>query len=129
MRPIEYLFFTLYRWQSKQWGDRVVAKFYAVGGIAFLAFFNLFGILVIVEELTGRRWIADLNLGVPHALAVMALLFGVAYLVCAADGRDKRIVRKFSGESPSARKVHLLFCLAYALASLAVVVAAGLLKR
>ena len=108
-RGYKYLYYRIYAWNLRTWGESDLPQYNALFGVSFLIFLNIMSFLTAIEVCTGRRFTLS-------RLAVIAMggtLMVTGYLLLVHNGKYRRIAKEFSDESPTQRKRRLIAAVIY----------------
>ena len=63
LMPYKYLYYRIYSWNLRTWGESDVPEYNALFGVSFLAFLNIMSLFTAIELVTGLRIIDDSRMG------------------------------------------------------------------
>ena len=113
MRFYKYLYYRIYNWQLKLWGESEGPEFTALLGVSFLLFLNIYGVLLLIDYLTGFSIIRFLQIGSLKISLGILLIIGFNYLLFIRGNNFEAIARDFKGEDESQSRVKLIFIFLY----------------
>lgn len=96
-KPLRYLYFRIYTWNLRKFGEDDVPQFNALLGTAFLMLMNLLSIPIVSDQLGILAVSPDRFRNL--VIALIPLTFGINYLLLFRGQRYLRIAKEFSAES------------------------------
>jgi hypothetical protein len=105
----KYLYYRIYSWNRRTWGESDVPHFNALLGVSFLLCLNLISCLTAVEVLTGRRVVLSRLTVVVSGLTVLL----ASYFLLVHKRRYREIAREFSNETSIQRRRRLVAAIIY----------------
>jgi hypothetical protein len=115
---LQYLYYHIYIWLKKKWGEADDPKHTALFGITGTLFINLISIIIFAQKLS----IIDLLIYFPKIPKIIIVVFAtifllVLYLLLIYKGKFKKIIEKYKKESEAARKRGILITWIYIIGS------------
>jgi hypothetical protein len=110
-RAFTYLYYRIYAWNLRTWGESDIPQFNALFGVSFLVFLNILSVLTAIDVSVGRH-VVSLPRPVEMGLALCPMAAG--YFVLVHKGKYRQIAKRFADETPVQSKRRFLICLAYA---------------
>lgn len=114
---LKYLYYRIYAWNLRVWGESDLPQYNALFGVSFLLFLNMLSILATVEVFVGEHLIQDSNFTKFVLAGVIFVVFVVNFLCLVHDRKYMRIVKEFSDESATQRKGRLIALWIYVIGS------------
>lgn len=113
----KYIYYWLYTWQRKLWGESDIPEYNASIGMSMSMGCNILSIIVLVSIFFGIKVFPN---GVPEfeALITIIILFLAHYFAFVHKGKYKEIEKEFKGESKEDRKRKGVWVLLYTFGSL-----------
>lgn len=117
-KTYKYIYYWLYTWQKKLWGENDVPEFNAVVGMSLSLSAILASMAVIIELITDVQIIPS---GVPKVrIAVVGIIvLGIHFFLFMYKGKYKEIEKEFKKESKKERRRKGFWVLVYTFGSLA----------
>lgn len=109
-RAFTYLYYRIYAWNLRTWGESDLPQFNALFGLSFLVFLNIMSVFTAIDVFFGRH-VVPLTRPVVVGLALCLLATG--YFLLVHNGKYRQIAKAFTDETPIQRKRRLLPCVAY----------------
>lgn len=117
-KTYKYIYYWLYTWQRKLWGEKDIPEFNAIIGMSMSLAAISASIAIIIELITDIQVIpADVPKGKIIVLGI--LLLAVHYFLFMHKGKYRKIEKEFKNESKEERKRKGHWVLFYAFGSLA----------
>jgi hypothetical protein len=119
LRGYKYLYYRIYAWNLRMWGESDLPQYNALFAVFILTFLNLMTIPTAIDVFTGGHLIKDTR---ANKLILGGLLFAIflmVYSVLVHGKNYRKIAEQFSGETPTQKKVRLVFILAYIIGTFA----------
>lgn len=116
-KAYKYIYYWLYTWQKKLWGENDIPEFNAVAGMS-LSFLCFIGSLsIVIDLITG---IPLIPIQIKKLEIMISILFVVAahYLAFMHKGKFRKIENEFNNETMADRKKKRPWVLLYAFGSL-----------
>jgi pimeloyl-ACP methyl ester carboxylesterase len=110
-RAFTYLYYRIYAWNLRTWGDSDVPQFNALFGVSALILLNMMSVFTAIDVCVGRH-VVPLTRPVVIGLGLGFLATG--YFLLVHNGKYRRIAKGFSNETPTQRKRRFLACVVYA---------------
>lgn len=109
----KYLFYRIYRWQLREFGERNNPKLVAIFTNSLFVFFNILTILMIFQIANGHL----IRLEKEYWIATGFLIVAVNYFTFFQGGRFDRIISEFADETEEERKRGTIWCWTYIVAT------------
>jgi hypothetical protein len=113
VKAYRYLYYRIYAWNLRVWGESDLPQFNALFGVSFLIFINLMTLLAGFEVVTDARIFIDRWLMI--SIGVLTLLIG--YFTLVHDQKLRLIREQFKNETSLERKHGFVSCLIYVVSS------------
>ena len=113
LKPYKYLYYRIYAWQLKTWGEEYVPEFNALFLLSLFIVLNLYFVVNLIGYIYGLNILKTIGWGTVHALALVFGITGIGYFILVRDRRYKEIAKQFSKESKGARIRNLVLCVLY----------------
>jgi hypothetical protein len=114
----KYIYYWLYTWQKRLWGEENVPQFSAVSGMSMSLMANIASFIVILEIVLNKQ-ILPSNIPKTNVLLVGLAVLVFHYFLFMHNGRFIKIENEFKGESKEERKKRGIWVVIYAFGSLA----------
>jgi hypothetical protein len=116
-RGYEYLYYRLYSWNLRTWGEGDLPQYNAMFGVTFMSFLNTVTLVVTVGALANIQAVFEAK---EYQIAAIVIILAVInYYALVHDGKYKSIAATFSKEKSSARTKNAIFCWLYVILSFA----------
>ncbi len=108
----KYLYYRLYSWNLKKWGEKDLPQWNALLGVSFMMFQNLFVMILLLQYL-------GINIPLPQKIPVMEIIvlmagfFAVNYFWFIRKNKFYRIAVEFNREDARKRKKRTLLLWTY----------------
>jgi len=110
MRVLRYLYYRVYAWNLRMWGESDLPQFNALFGVSVLVYLNILTVLAAIDVLAGRHVVA-LSRTVAVGMGVTLMVIG--YFLLVHKDKYRRIAKELNGETSTQRKKRLIACLLY----------------
>lgn len=117
-RAYKYLYYRLYSWNRKMWGDVATTKIYAVLVISTMVFFNLLTIIFTLQAFTHIPYL--ISQAPKISLAIVIGISILNYFLLMHKDKFQIIEDEFKDESQKVRRKGTLWIIIYFLASFGV---------
>ncbi len=116
-----YVYYWLYTWQKRLWGEDDIPEHNAALGMAMSLFCLLYSVNIIIYIITD---IMVIPTGLPKVgiFLLFLMLYGLHYLAFIHRGKHRKIEKEFKNESRKERRRKGLFVLLYTFGSMAFVI-------
>lgn len=104
-----YLYYRIYAWNLRTWGESDMPQFNALFGVSFLIFTNVMTLLTAFEVFSGRHVSFNRAVTIGTGLAFVVL----GYFLLVHKAKYRKIVKTFSGEPPAQRRRRFVACVVY----------------
>lgn len=118
MKFFKYLYYRIYTWNLKKWGERDVPQMNAMFGVSFMMFVNLFPIGALLE-LSGLKIFLRGETPKMELIIILLSLLGLNYFLFVHDGKYRLIAKELRKESPRKRRINTIYIWLYFLLSFA----------
>ena len=118
--PYKYLYYRIYSWNLRTWGESDVPEYNALFGVSFLAFLNIMSLFTAIELVTGLSIIDDSRMGRLFWFVPFLGVLVASYFFLVGRGRYKQIAKKFSSETTVEKRTRLAALLLYVVGTFAV---------
>jgi len=119
-KAIKYLYYRIYDWNLRAWGESDMPQYNAIIGVSFLMFLNIIGIFIAIEALTGNQYFLFLPKGEYYAAATCLLLLLFNYFLLVRNGKYLTITEEFKKENSLQKRKGLVFVWLYVIGSFAI---------
>ena len=119
MRLYKYLYYRLYSWNLKTWGEKDLPQFNALFGVSFMMYLNI-GILAGIIDILGVNIFIE-DTPKTEIIVIMLVLFFINYFWLVYKGKYIRIAHKFKKEPKKKRLRNTLLLWLYVVASFVIV--------
>lgn len=113
----KYLYYRIYSWNLRKWGENDVPHINALIGVSFLIYVNCYTIIVLINVLTGISIIELVRIDKLKLIFGMVIIGGVNYFLFIHKEKYKFLACKFEDESESRKKINFYFCVIYVISS------------
>lgn len=111
----QYLYYRLYWWNLKTWGESDMPQYNALLGVTFLVYLNLFALIVFFGEMIGANVVN--SIGNIYIAIVGVIGCTMNYFLFLYQKQYLQIAEKFSGESVKERRMKALLLWCYVVLS------------
>ena len=126
-RAYKYVYYRIYDWNLRTWGQKDRPHDNAVLGVAMLTLFNLFSVFAILQILTDIDFLSIGSLPVEYLAIFVIAHMSLHYLLLFYKKRYKQIIAEFSQESKEDYKRGTVWVLVYIIGSPLLLIASVLL--
>lgn len=116
MKLYRYLYYRLYSWNLKTWGEKDLPQWNALLGVSFMMFLNL-GLLGLLLQLLGVNIFLRDELPKKEIVIIMLSLFVVNYFLFIHKGNYRSIVKELKKETPEKRRTNTMLIWLYVILS------------
>lgn len=113
MRAYYYLFYRLYDFGLKRFGEADIPEYNAVLGISLLSYMNLISVFSSIEAITGIRIFNLPEISILQFALFFTPFICIHYFLLVVGGKHKKIRKQFVSESDSLRTKHSLYIFLY----------------
>ena len=128
MNIFKYLYYRLYSWNLKTWGENDFPQWNALFGVSFMMFLNL-GFFGLLLQLFGLNIFLRNELPKKELIIIMISLFIINYFQFIHKEVYKSIVKELKNESLKKRKINTILLWLYFILSFALFVFAAIFIR
>jgi hypothetical protein len=121
-KAIKYLYYRIYDWNLRAWGESDMPQYNAIIGVSFLIYLNIISLFIAIETLTGNQYFLFLPNGEYYAAATCLLLLLVNYILLVRNGKYLKIAEEFKKENPSQKRKGLVFVWLYVTGSFVILI-------
>lgn len=121
MKIYRYLYYRLYSWNLKTWGEKDLPQWNALFGVSFMMFLNL-GLLGFLLQLLGVNIFLRDELPKKELIIIMLSLFVVNYFLFIHRGNYRSTVKELKKEPPEKRRINTILIWLYVILSFALFV-------
>lgn len=121
MKIYRYLYYRLYSWNLKTWGEKDIPQWNALFGVSFMMFLNL-GLLGLLLQLLGVNIFLRDELPKKELVIIMISLFVLNYFLFVHKGNYRSIVKELKKEPPEKRRANTILIWLYVILSFALFV-------
>ena len=116
----KYLFFRIYSWNLKKWGEKDLPQYNAMLGVSFLTMMNFFTICIIIDNLFGTKLFLFLINPESKAIIISLLWLILNYRLLLYKKIYKKIKQEFECVKDKSRGafliwIYILFSFAFAI--------------
>ena len=109
LKPYKYLYYRIYAWNLRVWGESDLPQFNALFGVSFLVFVNMMTLLTAIEVTTGKRFSISRATTIGTAFAMIV----IGYFLLVHNSKYLTIAKEFSGETSAQKKLRFAACVIY----------------
>jgi hypothetical protein len=121
MKIYRYLYYRLYSWNLKTWGEKDLPQWNALFGVSFMMFLNL-GLLGFLLQFLGVNIFLRDELPKKELIIIMLSLFVVNYFLFIHRGNYRSTVKELKKEPPEKRRINTILIWLYVILSFALFV-------
>jgi DMSO reductase anchor subunit len=121
MKIYRYLYYRLYSWNLKTWGEKDIPQWNALFGVSFMMFLNL-GLLGLLLQLLGVNIFLRDELPKKELVIIMISLFVLNYFLFVHKGNYRSIAKELKKETPEKRRANAILIWLYVILSFALFV-------
>jgi len=119
MRLYRYLYYRLYSWNLKTWGESDLPQFNALFGVSFMMFVNL-GIIAGILDMIGFNIFFE-NTPKKEIIITMLAVLAINYFWLVHNGKYKQIAKGYKNESKNKRLRNTLLLWLYVVMSFVII--------
>ena len=112
----KYIYYWIYIWQKKLWGEEDVPQFTAVIGMSLSFMANIASLIVIVEIFQNEHFVPD-NIPPFYVILFASIIIIFHYFLFMHKGNFIKIENEFKNESNETRKRKRIWALLYVFGS------------
>ena len=109
LRAYKYLYYRIYAWNLRTWGESDMPQFNALFAVSFLIFMNLISCLVAIEVCSGRH----VTLSGLATIATGLTIITIGYCLVVHNRKYQKMAKEFSSETPAQRRRRLIGVVIY----------------
>ncbi len=128
MKLYRYLYYRLYSWNLKTWGEKDLPQWNALFGISFMMFLNL-GLVGLLLQAFGLNIFQREELPKKELIVLMVGLFILNYFLFIRNGNYLSIVKELKKESSNKRKANTFLIWLYVVLSFSLFAFGAILVR
>lgn len=128
MKIYKYLFYRLYSWNLKTWGENDLPQWNALFGVSFMMFLNL-GLFGLLLQFFGVNIFLRNELPKKEVVIIMLSLFVLNYFLFIHKGNYRSITKELKKESPKNRRANTVLIWLYFVLSLALFIFGAMFIR
>jgi len=121
MKLYRYLYYRLYSWNLKTWGEKDLPQWNALFGVSFMMFLNLSLLGLLLQFLGVNIFLRD-ELPKKELIIIMLSLFVINYFLFIHKSNYRSIVKELKKEPLEKRKTNTIFIWLYVILSFALFV-------
>ncbi len=121
MKLYRYLYYRLYSWNLKTWGEKDLPQWNALFGVSFMMFLNL-SLLGLLLQFLGVNIFLRYELPKKELIIIMLSLFVINYFLFIHKSNYRSIVKELKKEPLEKRKTNTIFIWLYVILSFALFV-------
>jgi len=118
IKMFRYLYYRLYSWNLKTWGENDLPQWNALFGVSFMMFLNL-GLFGLLLQLFGVNIFLRNELPKKELVIIMLGLFVLNYFLFIHKGNYRSITKELKKESPQKRRTNTFLLWIYVILSFA----------
>lgn len=103
-KACKYLYYRIYSWNLKMWGESDIPEYNAMIAITMLLFLNIFSIPTVIESLTGIRIISVPELSKVTLALIILSGMGTSYFLFIHREKYREIEKEFNRETKSEKR-------------------------
>ncbi len=111
-----YLYYRLYSWNLKKWGEKDIPQWNALFGVSFMMFLNL-GLLGLLLQLLGVNIFLRSERPNTVLVSIMIILFVLNYFRFIHKSNYSSILKALKNEAPEKRRVNTILIWLYVILS------------
>ena len=108
----KYLYYRLYTWNLKKWGESDFPQGNALLGVSFMMYINL-GLLAVVLQFFGIQIFFLEEVPKKEIIILGLILLAINYFIFLYKGKYKKIVKMFDNETEKQKSRNILFLWIY----------------
>jgi hypothetical protein len=128
MKLYRYLYYRLYSWNLKRWGEKDLPQWNALFGVSFMMFLNL-GLVGLLLQAFGLNIFQRDELPKKELIVLMVGLFILNYFLFIRNGNYLSIVKELKKESSNKRKANTFLIWLYVVLSFSLFAFGAILVR
>lgn len=128
MKLYRYLYYRLYSWNLKRWGEKDLPQWNALFGVSFMMFLNL-GLVGLLLQAFGLNIFQRDELPKKELIVLMVGLFILNYFLFIRNGNYLSIVKELKKESSNKRKASTFLIWLYVVLSFSLFAFGAILVR
>lgn len=118
IKLFKYLYYRLYTWNLKKWGENDLPQWNALFGVSFMMFLNL-GLLGLLLQFLGVNIYLRNELPIKKLIIIMLGLFVINYFLFIRKRDYILIIKELKKESIKKRKINTILVWLYVILSFA----------
>jgi len=119
---IKYLYYRIYDWNLRAWGESDLPQYNAIIGISFLIYLNIVSIFIAIETLTGKQYLLFAPNTDYYIAATFLILLVFNYFLLVRNRKYLKIAEEFKGENSIQKRKGLFFIWLYVIGSFAMLI-------
>jgi hypothetical protein len=116
LKAYQYIYYRLYAWNRKLWGDSDVPEYNAAIGMSLMVLCNFLSLNIVFNLLTDK-FIAPPGLPKIYHVLIILVLYVIHYLLFIRNKKYLDIVRNFQSEDEKERKRNGVLVFLYSVGS------------
>ncbi len=122
----KYLYYRLYSWNLKTWGESDMPQWNALLGVSFMMFLNL-SLLGILIQFLGLNIFSKNDLPKKEIIILMLGLFVLNYFLFIQKAKYLTLIKELKKETPKKRRMNTVLLWLYIILSFALVLFVAIL--
>lgn|ERR1035437_2075537 len=117
VKPYKYLYYRIYSWNLRTWGESDLPRFNALIAVSFLIVLNFYIAMGFIGNVLGTDIFTAIRWDNIDVVVLGTLVGAVSYFILIRNDNYKEIVKQFEKEERNMRIRNLILCVAYVTAS------------
>jgi hypothetical protein len=120
LRAYKYLYYRIYSWNLRAWGESDMPQYNSLFGVSFLAFLNILSVPTALDLVIGGNVINNSGVGKLLIFGLLFVVLVISYFLLVVNSRYKKIAQDFSSETTHQKRTRLIAIWLYILGSFVV---------
>jgi len=116
-KAIKYLYYRIYDWNLRAWGESDLPQYNAIIGISFFIWLNLITVVIAIEALIKSEYLVSIPNSEYYAGAILLTLILMNCFLLVRNGKYLTIAEEFKKENPSQKRKRLILIWLYIVGS------------
>ena len=109
----KYLYYRIYSWNLRKWGEIDVPQFNALLGVTFLVYLNIITLLIAIQLICRFRILEQIKLSKIHAIVGIIAIGLINYFIFLYNSKYKQLAKQFKKKTEIEKKRRFLCCSIY----------------
>lgn len=114
LNAYKYLYFRIYSWNLRMWGESDLPQFNALFGVCFLVCLNVLSLVTVIELLT-RTDIFSTASSKGMLFVIFGAVLVLSYVLLVFRSKYKTIFEEYNKESDMQRRARMILIILYVL--------------